>query len=108
MVFLRRKTTRGRTYYQLVESHRTDGKPRQRVVLHLGRYPTVDEALKGWPKDIKRLRKRARDARKANPAPPLPGMEKKSSESPERLERRADDLEGKLRRLKKLRESGEV
>ncbi len=47
----------GSAYYQLVESRRVDGKPRQKVVLHLGGYPTVDEALKGWPRDASRLRR---------------------------------------------------
>ncbi len=34
-----------------------DGKPRQTVLAHLGRYPTVDDALNAWPKEIKRLRR---------------------------------------------------
>lgn len=108
MVFLRRKSMRGRTYHQLVESYRSDGQPRQRVLLHLGRYETVDAALEGWPKDIQRLRRRAEAARRADPSPPLPGMEKRPSEGPERLERRADDLEENLKKLKEFRKRGEV
>jgi hypothetical protein len=45
-------------YYQLVESYRSEDSktPRQRVVLHLGPHATVDETLKGWPREIRRLR----------------------------------------------------
>jgi hypothetical protein len=36
----------------LVESRRVDGKPRQSVLAHLGRYPTVDVALEDLPRRI--------------------------------------------------------
>jgi hypothetical protein len=41
-----------RHYYQLVESRRVDGKPRQKVLLHLGEFPSVAAALEGLPKKI--------------------------------------------------------
>jgi hypothetical protein len=53
----KRKPQGGNAYYQLVESRRIDGKPRQKVILHLSHYPTVDDALKGWPRDVTRLRR---------------------------------------------------
>jgi hypothetical protein len=36
------------TYYQLVEGYREDGKVRQRVLAHLGRFSTPEEALEYW------------------------------------------------------------
>lgn len=53
--FVRKKRSRGGEYYQLVESYRVEGKPRQRVLVHLGSYPTVDDALREWPKEIENL-----------------------------------------------------
>lgn len=48
-------------YYQLVESRRVDGKPRQIVHVHLGEHPTVDNALEAWPGRVDRLRSIGRD-----------------------------------------------
>jgi hypothetical protein len=61
MVFVRAKNVDGREYYQLVENYRPEGSktPRQRFLLHLGRYDTVEAALKGWPREIRRLRRDA-------------------------------------------------
>ncbi len=59
MAYVRKKrAARGTDYYQLVESRRVDGKPRQRVLMHLGRNATVEQALKWWPKDIGLLKRR--------------------------------------------------
>ena len=83
-MFVRKKTkARGNDYYQLVESGRVDGVPRQKVILHLGSHATVDDALEGWPGTIARLRRR-------------------------RYEAEADALEAKLARLEELRASGAV
>ncbi len=82
MAFVRRKRVGGGEYYQLVESRRVDGKPRQKVLVHLGRYPTVDDALRRWPREIGRLRR----AGAAN----------------------ADKLEAKLERLRELRAEGKA
>ena len=60
MSYVRKKKVKGQTYYQLVESKRVNGKPRQRVIMHLSKEPTVDAALKKWPKDIKDHRRRAK------------------------------------------------
>jgi len=79
-------------YYQLVESYRPEGvkTPRQRFVMHLGRYATVDDALHGLPKEIRALKSRAtrRDDTAARDY--------------------ADDLAGKLARLRCLRAEGKV
>ena len=61
LAFVRIKRIDGREYYQLVESRRVDGKPRQKVLLHLGHHPTVDEALKRWPREVGGLRRRGND-----------------------------------------------
>ena len=49
MAFVRRKRVGPYEYYQLVENRWIDGKPRQRVLLHLGRYTTVEAALVDQP-----------------------------------------------------------
>lgn len=49
--------------YQLVESIRVDGRPRQKVLVHLGRFPTVDKALEAWPKEVEWHRRFAADYR---------------------------------------------
>lgn len=108
MAFVRKKRSRGSAYYQVVESYLADGKPRQRVLVHLGRYSSVDGALKSWPKDIEVLKKRLEEAQKKNPAPALPGMGGRRDEEPEKTERRIDVLKGKLEKLKELRRQGEV
>ena len=36
MATLQKKTSRGHTYWQIVESRRVDGKPRPVVLMHLG------------------------------------------------------------------------
>ena len=65
-MYVRRKSSPGREdYYQLVEAQRVDGKPRQRVVLHLGQHASVEDALKKWPRKISSLRRRGR-AREAD------------------------------------------
>ena len=56
MAFVRKKRVRAYEYYQLVENRWVDGQPRQKVLLHLGTYPTtVEDALKEWPQAIERL-----------------------------------------------------
>ncbi len=45
MAYIRRKQVKGNTYYQLVESYRDGGKVRQRLIMHLGRYQTVEELI---------------------------------------------------------------
>lgn len=83
-MFVRKKSKgSGSAYYQLVESRRVDGKPRQRVILHLESDATVDDAIEEWPKKISWLRRRG-------------------------YEKEAGELKAKLDRLKELRPDGEV
>ena len=58
-MFLRTKQSRGGRYSQLVESYREDGKVKQRVVLYVGLYRTIDEALWLMPKDVSSRRREA-------------------------------------------------
>ena len=81
MAFVRRKRVDGGEYYQLVESRRVDGKPRQKVLVHLGHHQKVDDALKRWPREVGRLRRAGH-------------------------EEAADALKAKLARLRELRAEG--
>jgi hypothetical protein len=66
----------------LVRSYRNDeGKPRQEVVVHLGQYPTPEDALTAWPEEIARHRAAGRDEQ-------------------------AEKLQEKLDRLRELTEGG--
>ena len=73
----------GSDYYQLVQSSRVEGQPRQKLVMHLGGHATVDEALKEWPKDV-------------------------SSHRRSGYQEAAEELRAKLDRLKRLRDDGMV
>jgi hypothetical protein len=46
-----------RTYHYLVENYREKGRVRQRTLAYLGKYPSVEEALIGLPKDIESWQK---------------------------------------------------
>jgi hypothetical protein len=83
LAFVRKKRVDGREYFQVVESRRVDGKPRQTVLVHLGHCATVDEALRAWPRNVGVLRRAGHDDA-------------------------ADALKEKLDRLRKLREDGVV
>ncbi len=58
-VYVRKKSHArgGSDYHQLVENRRVEGRPRQKVVMHLGSHATVDEALELWPREISGLRR---------------------------------------------------
>lgn len=48
MAFLRYKNVDGKRYAQIVENYRENGKHKQRVLLHIGPYPTVEDAIANW------------------------------------------------------------
>ncbi len=108
--FVRKTRSRGGEYYQLVESHRVEGKPRQRMLVHLGRHPTVDDALREWPKEIERLRHFAREARLLGAFSRESGFpdawERENTRRAASAEKRADELEENLRKLRELRKCG--
>jgi hypothetical protein len=112
MAFVRRKRVGPYEYYQLVENRWMGGKPRQRVLLHLGRYTTVEAALEGWPKEVEGLRRFASQRR--DKADRL--KKERSSESTvetilkraRKAEKLADDIAAKLKKLQDLRNQGKV
>lgn len=113
MAYVRKKKVKGGEYYQLVQSRRVNGNPRQRVLLHLGRHPTVDAALKEWPSEIKRLRRLADKKRRdvqAFRAPVESGEQppwyRNMLEHADNLSKQAEDLEEKHRRLREFRDQG--
>jgi len=73
--------SRGRgPYFQLVRSYREDGKVKQEVLVHLGRYEKPEDALRAWPSEVRHLRQIGR-------------------------EHQADKLEANLKKLRALSES---
>ena len=44
-MFVRPKKVKGNTYYQLVRSFREDGKVKQQMLCHLGRYKSLEAAI---------------------------------------------------------------
>lgn len=107
MAFVRTKKVKGGEYYHLVESHRVDGKPRQKVLVYLDGHPTVDEALKKWPREIKRLRRDAEKERES--AESWPETSRRYRDKIQRAassEKRASNLEVNLKKLRELRKQG--
>ena len=112
MAFVRKKRVGPYEYYQLVESRWMDGKPRQRVLLHLGRYTTVEAALEGWPKEVEGLRRFAsqrRDkAERLKKGDAAEQMVATVVERAQKAEKLADEIAAKLKRLHDLRDQGKV
>jgi hypothetical protein len=77
-MFTRVKESRQSEYLQIVENYRDGDLVRQRMVLYVGPYASIDSALKGMARDLKRMRQ-AGDA-----------------------QREADELASKLKTLKRL------
>src|SRR5918911_2244091 len=113
MAFVRKKRVGTYEYYQLVESRWIEGKPRQKVLLHLGRYPTVEAALEGWPKEIEGLRRFARQWRNKAERPTHPdGSSGRTGEGilqrAQKAESLANDVAAKLKKLHDLRDQGKI
>lgn len=107
VAYVRKKWVKGWEYFQLVESHRVGGKPRQRVLLHLGNHPTLDDALEGWAEEMEKLRALARQEReRAQEGSAPPSMSRDALKRAARAEKRADRLEANLNRAQELREAG--
>jgi hypothetical protein len=64
VAYVRKKKSKGKEYYQLVEGYREDGRVKQRVLAHLGDIPTVEGALRDWPERIDAFRKAAEENRR--------------------------------------------
>ena len=113
VAFVRRKRVDPYEYYQLVESRLVDGKPRQRVLLHLGRYISVEAALEGWPREVQGLRRFA-DQQWHN-ADRLKKEERSFERTLEtflkravKAEKLADEIEAKLKKLHDLKDQGKI
>jgi septal ring factor EnvC (AmiA/AmiB activator) len=114
---VRRKRVGPYEYHQLVENRWMDGKPRQRVLLHLGRYTSVEAALEGWPKEVEGLRRFA--SQQWDKADRLKKEERSFERSFERTletlleralkaEKLADEIAAKLKNLHDLKDQGKV
>jgi hypothetical protein len=84
IMFARVKESRHDKYLQIVENYRDDGRVRQRLVLYVGHYKSIDDALQQMPQDRRRWRSEA--TRRGN----------------ERLRRDADALDARLQALQQL------
>ena len=111
MTYVRKKKVKRYEYYQVVQNHRVDGKPRQRVIMHLGKEPTVDAALENWPKEIKYLRRRAK--KHGDHYEKLPEeykseryFKEKFKDVADSAEMQADALQARLNKLRNLRKNG--
>lgn len=100
-------------YYQLVESRLVDGKPRQSVLLHLGRYPSVEVALESWPREVQGLRRFA--DQQWDKADRLKKEERSFERTLETLlerarkaEELADGIVAKLEKLQELKDEGKA
>lgn len=108
MAYVRKKKVGDYSYYQLVESRRVEGVPRQRVLLHMGSYPSVEEALDWLPVEIGIATYEAQEARERYEAraPPRPGRSYEEEEA--RLLKRAERFQKRLEVLEDLVERGVV
>ena len=56
-MFARVKKSRGSEYLQIVENYRDGDRVRQRMVLYVGHYSSIGDALKRMPRDVGRMRR---------------------------------------------------
>jgi hypothetical protein len=63
VAFVRKKQTGSHSYYYLVESYRTGNKntPRQRVLMYLGKNPTVEDTVADWSQRAEENRREAQE-----------------------------------------------
>ena len=111
MAFVRKKRVHNYEYYQLVENRWINGQPRQRVLVHLRRYPTAEAALQQWPGAVQRLRRFAQRWRqRANQLSKDPSSSKTRAqailETAQKAERRANALAANLKKLQDLKDQG--
>ena len=113
MAFVRRKRVGPYEYHQLVENRWIEGKPRQRVLLHLGRYASVEATLEGWPKEVQGLRRFA--SQQWDKADRLKKEERSFErtldillERARKAEKLADETAAKLKKLHDLKDQGKI
>ena len=112
MAFVRKKRLGGYEYYQLVENRWLEGKPRQRVLLHLGSYPTIEAALKQWPKAIERLERFAQskreEAERLSKDPASRTRSQAALQRAQKAQRQASTLAANLKKLHDLKDRSVV
>ena len=107
--YVRKKRVGPHEYYQLVESRRVASKPRQKVLVHLGMRPTVDDALDKWSREIEELRRNAtRERENAETWPEKSHRHLSALRRANSVEKRAKGLESRLQKLRDLRKQGVV
>ena len=107
--YVRKKRVGDYEYHQLVESSRVEGKPRQKVLLHLGKYSTVDAALQGWLQEIHTLRRQAQEYRQSVPeGHAAVSVYRNVIARADSMWQRANDLEANLEKLRQLKDRGVV
>jgi hypothetical protein len=57
-MFARVKESRNGEYLQIVENYRDEGRVRQRMVLYVGHYESIDDALHRMPRELRNWRSR--------------------------------------------------
>ncbi len=93
------KQSRNGEYLQLAENYRDQARVRQRLVLYVGPYQSVDEALVNMPKEIKNLRSEATRRERSD----LTAVGLQGAQAAMIAELR-DEAEQKAARLARLRE----
>jgi hypothetical protein len=92
-MYVRKKTVKGRDYYQIVTGVRDGERVQQRIVLALGTTPDPRAALKGMERELARLR-RERDRHT-----PREGMSRTTARTIERLDARIAKLQRNVFKL---------
>jgi hypothetical protein len=107
-VFARVKESRNGDYLQIVQNYRDSGKVHQRMVLYVGRYESIDHALKLMPRDVAGLRRRATtsekkyDAMYGHTADPTDKYGEELRRLAARERREGEDLALRLNALRRL------
>jgi hypothetical protein len=95
-MFTRVKEIRRNGYLQIVENYRDGDRVRQRLVLYIGRYECIDEALHRMPRDLRNWRaRRTRITR-------IAGLEEVARKEVEDLNYLIEGTNGRLRALRAL------
>jgi hypothetical protein len=95
-MFTRVKEIRQNDYLQIVQNYRDGDKVRQRLVLYVGRYDRIDDALHRMPGDLRNWRaRRTRITR-------IPGHEEFARKEVEDLNYLIETTDGRLQTLRAL------
>ena len=97
-MYIRKKRNGGSSYYQVVESSRVEGKPRQRVILHLGAYSTLKKARTGLKRELSKARSEIMEMQRFSNSRGTRSGGKEAA----RVEKRIAKLSEKLSKVEKL------